>query len=209
MIANQNREISNLDYAWWTGQPVAFFSSLFCYCIIPQYQYQQPHSDSISAPYIACYGSIVSAAPLPSSFLILTQPNLTLTFFAQYLVGMCTGHQNDGGKYVEYLAPATGTDEDPLTPAEADMTIDGQGQGLAQGVEQGQEQTPGAKKPRVKVPLPGLKQTYGGHAHLQSLLARKTNKPPGVQGGCWDRMFVVFTGENCWLVGWLAGWLID
>ena len=91
-------------------------------------------------------------------------------------------------KYVEYLAPVGSDTADQPVKAEVDVSIDGQGQGLGQGS--------GTAKQRVKVPLPGLKQTYGGHGHLQSLLVRKTNKPPGVEGGCWDRMFVVFTGKN-------------
>ena len=113
---------------------------------------------------------------------------------------MRAGHQNDGGKYVEYLATvptATAVVDD--APVEVDMSIDGQGLNQGLGQEQGsvkQHVEPAeTTKPRVKTPLPGLKQTYGGHAHLQSLLARKTNKPPGVQGGCWDRMFVAFTGS--------------
>ena len=96
-----------------------------------------------------------------------------------------------GGKYVEYLAP---TEADNKDRAEVEMSTDGQGQGQGLGQESGNHPESGTTKQRVKVPLPGLKQTYGGHGHLQSLLARKTNKPPGVEGGCWDRMFVVFTG---------------
>ena len=118
-----------------------------------------------------------------------------------YVVDMRAGHQNDGGKYVEYLATvptATAVVDD--APVEVDMSIDGQGLKQGLGQEQGsvkQHVEPAeTTKPRVKTPLPGLKQTYGGHAHLQSLLARKTNKPPGVQGGCWDRMFVAFTGSR-------------
>ena len=99
-----------------------------------------------------------------------------------------------GGKYVEYLAPTEVDDEDRPTTAEVELSIDGQGQGQELGQGSVNHPESDTAKQRVKVPLPGLKQTYGGHGHLQSLLARKTNKPPGVEGGCWDRMFVVFTG---------------
>lgn len=51
-----------------------------------------------------------------------------------------------------------------------------------------------------KVPTPGLRQTYGGLGHLQGMLAGKSNTPPGVVGGCWDRMFV---GGCEWV--WVGG----
>jgi len=121
-------------------------------------------------------------------------PNLTILAQQNRALSNVDYSWWSGGKYVEYLAPTVVEDneEHMMTTSEVDMSIDGQGQGAGQG--SGNHPESGTTKQRVKVPMPGLKQTYGGHGHLQSLLAQKNNKPPGVEGGCWDRMFVVFTG---------------
>ena len=88
------------------------------------------------------------------------------------------GRAGDGGRYAEHVEAST------TTTAGADMALDGTSTAA-----------PSAAPPR-RTPLPGLAQTYGGVGHLQALLAAKAGPlvPPGVEGGCWDRMFVVFTG---------------
>ena len=94
------------------------------------------------------------------------------------------GRAGDGGRYAEHVAPpAPGEAAATATTADADMALDG---------------TSVAASASPRTPLPGLAQTYGGVGHLQALLAAKADLlvPPGVEGGCWDRMFVVFTGAR-------------